>query len=342
MFRSLAPPNVTEAQRAAQKLTKLDWQLKLCLKALGLSPMHSSCDGLARSSGILCSLPSNFTSSGSLKIVACLPDRLFLAYTEAPEAESDSGPQSAADINAADINNSDGYQMVFASRPCIPAEPLILGLVSMDPSQFGSASSSVHNAGKETNSSDVVHLSASDWLVQHKERIKAVELIGTAYFPPGDLQSGSISTGMGALPTSQCTRLLVASLLALSLQSQYHLSVSALAEYNENALITKCAALTSVVSGCPVRSSDGRSQGNFSRGRWIASASKFHCVARLSSAGANELSSAQACLELLNDRPDLQDVLIDPESNYSNDFPHPRSRLAYQLRAASKVNTSSL
>ena len=344
MSRSLAP-------KSPQKLIKLGLQLKLCLKALGLSSMQSTCDGSTRSSGaspdgILCSLPANFTRSGSLKIVACLPDRLFLAYTEPPETdtESDSGPQSVADINAADNNNSDGYQLVFASRPCIPAEPLILGLISMDASQSGSpsASTSIHNAESETNSNDVVHLSASDLLAQHKERIKAVEMIGTAYFPPGDMQSGSLSTGMGALPTSQCTRLLVASLLALTLQSQCHLSVSASAEAerDESALITKCDALTSAVSGCPVRSSDGRSLGNFPRGRWIASASKFLCVARLSSAGANELSSAQACLELLNDRPDLQDVLIDPESNYSNDFPHPRGRLACQLRAASKVNTS--
>jgi hypothetical protein len=90
---------------------------------------------------------------------------------------------------------------------------------------------------------------------------------------------------------------------------------------------TALLALAATVSGCTVRSSDRNTA--FPRNRWIPYSLK--CLI-LNTLGC----PAQAGLDLLGGRPDLQDLFLDPESESggSESLPHPHSALGRLITMA--------
>ena len=133
--------------------------------------------------------------------------------------------------------------------------------------------------------------------------------------------------------TSQSTRRLVLALSLLadcpfinsshSKNTQTNRNVSAHTNTTKNTIL----ALAGTVAGCTVRTSD-RNNG-FPRHLWIPSGFKCHLLNALN-------CPTQAGLDLLSERPDIQDIFLDPESESggSEVLPHPYSPLGRLITTA--------
>ena len=132
----------------------------------------------------------------------------------------------------------------------------------------------------------------------------------------------------GTVSSSQCTRRLSLALTLLAeswTQGPIPHSVHQMTEAHRAKMALLSLAAT--VSGCTVRTSDRNTA--FSRNRWIPCSLKCNI---LNSLGC----PAQAGLDLLGGRPDLQDLFLDPESESggSESLPHPHSALGRLITMA--------
>ena len=74
------------------------------------------------------------THTGSLKLIACLPDQLLIAYTALPKTKTPSLSDiiSGTNLNENSVNSvSLNAKLNFSCRPCSSLESSVLGLVSM-------------------------------------------------------------------------------------------------------------------------------------------------------------------------------------------------------------------
>lgn len=132
----------------------------------------------------------------------------------------------------------------------------------------------------------------------------------------------------GTVSSSQCTRRLSLALTLLAeswTQGPVPHTVHQMSESQKAKMALLSLAAT--VSACTVRSSDRNTA--FPRNRWIPYSLKCHI---LNSLGC----PAQAGLDLLGGRPDLQDLFLDPESESggSEALPHPQSALGRLITLA--------
>jgi hypothetical protein len=84
-------------------------------------------------------LSITITYTGSLRVVACLPGRLLLAYTSLQPMNSFTNKRRLnngldtvrTEENQGDQNMNLNSHLFFSSRPCNPIEPLVLGILSI-------------------------------------------------------------------------------------------------------------------------------------------------------------------------------------------------------------------
>jgi hypothetical protein len=204
------------------------------------------------SSGSLCSFPRNLNYSSFLNIVCCLPDRIIVSTISLTLGSS---------------------KLIFSSRPCLPVEPLILGLLSnkIKVNSFG----------------------------RFDEDYKKVLIKLITFYVP---LKNSNSTESGALPNSQATRRLCFALL-------------------ENGF----SDLSFITSGLTRETT--QSNVTYPRNRWIPTGIKFHLSCNI------ELYD-RSTLDLLSEKPELQEVFKDPESSSGCILPHMSSLVAQQLTSA--------
>ena len=95
---------------------------------------------------------------------------------------------------------------------------------------------------------------------------------------------------------------------------------------------TTALVLVAAAVGCSVRDPDGGlrvpcTTPRFPRARWLPAALKWHVSLLLQ-------CPAQAALDLLMERPNLQALVVSPDSDSEASLPHPHSRLGQRLTAA--------
>ena len=182
---------------------------------------------------------------------------------------------------------------------------------------------------------------------------KRCMLLGCCYHHISSPSNSNITGGgdLGSVNSSQSTRRLV---LALSLlanspslpsssssfsspSSKYTQTNQTNSNTSEHSNITKntILALAATLAGCTVRTSDRNNA--FPRHIWIPSGFKCHIL--------NELNCpTQAGLDLLSERPDMQDIFLDPESESggSEVLPHPYSSLGRLITTAALYIVNSV
>lgn len=232
------------------------------------------------SRGRLCTLPNRQSLMGNVRMIACLPDRLLYASTT-------------------DITGQ--VFMSIMARPCLPVEPLILGIIQPPiPKQVSRKDLGFVDPFSSAN----LESKAIPPEVLESYKRSIIESLLTMYVPAKPV-AGSNSSG-GALPMTQSTRKLCLALCD--------------AGYTQ---------LVLVAAGVCVNPQEG-SGADFPRNRWISPGMKFHLALR---AG----KFAEACNDLISSRPDLQELFIYPESYGGGTLPHRDSAHAKQFSAAACI-----
>ena len=95
---------------------------------------------------------------------------------------------------------------------------------------------------------------------------------------------------------------------------------------------TTALVLVAAAAGCSVRDPDGGlrvpcATARYPRARWLPAALKWHVSLLLQ-------CPAQAALDLLMERPDLQSLVVSADNDNDVSLPHPQSRLGQRLTAA--------
>lgn len=257
-----------------RNVCSMQTQLTARRRALGMAHAAATASEL---SGRLCSLPTALAVAGGLSILGLLPDRMLMAVVVMDEA---SGLPA----------------LHCVARPCLPLEPLVLGLLGLRSANarlFGWKDRQISGIADGVNDKEIA------------EDLPLRSLITSLcmMYLPARLLPGTRDEA-GALPQSQASRKLC---LALAEAGPLY------------------RGLAAAVAGVSPKGTEGC--GESSHLRWIPPGFKFNAALAMGKA-------ENACLDLLSQRPELQEPFLDPRSYV--DLPHPRSAMAQQIAAAAK------
>jgi len=266
--------------------------------------------GNVSSRGRLCTLPRGFFSGSSAVILAVLPDRLVYAAVASSAQKGTSG-------------------WFVASRPCVPVEPLLCGLLAIKDSlplleSFSTGGSTLTPPTSPTRlsintTSPVPKVNAANAaaLAAWHSRVKgilsycdqAIYSLTLTYFPERSTGAvgGQEDTASGASPSTHSSRSLCLALL-------------------DRPAGDPCRSLAAVAAGIPAAAD--AVLGDFPATRWLPPAFKLDIAL---AAGLH----ARGVLELLGPRGELQEALLD--SSAYVDLPCPFSATSLQLRAAARA-----
>ena len=265
----IVPSAVTQTLSQEQLIENL-----LRNRSLGMENLHS------HHRGHLCSLPSNCFELGALRILACLPDRILYAA-------------SAVDPSTGLIN------MSIMARPCLPVEPMILGLLAVKDAAVSLQTSS------EDNAIALPWKKRAITIEQYCD--KMVYCLVMLYFKARFSTGSKEDEEFGNKPSSHSSRRLCTELFSRRQDDT-------------------CRGLAVIAAAITLSDIDPTEE--FPPTRWLPPSFKFEVAL------AADMPS-QACLELMAGRLEMQDAFLDAQAYV--DLPHPKSAKAMQIAAAKEV-----
>jgi len=268
-------------------------------RSLGMGAVSSRCR--------LCTLPRGIFNGSSAVVLAILPDRLVYAAVASSAQKGTTG-------------------WFIASRPCVPVEPLLSGLLAIKDSlplldSFSTGgitltppSSPTRLSNKTSSPVPKVNPANAAALAAWHSRVggilsycdQAIYSLALTYFPER-ATGGQDDTANGASPSTHSSRSLCLALL-------------------ERPVADPCRSLAALVAGIPAAAD--AVIGDFPPTRWLPPVFKLDIAL---AAGLH----ARGVLELLGTRGELQEALLD--SSAYIDLPCPYSATSLQLRAAARA-----